>query len=59
MDENDIYNWKMSIDGQNEFKGGTFIVNINMTAYPFKAPEIVFKTKCYHPNVAADGKICT
>ena len=26
--------------------------------YPFAAPEIVFKSKIYHPSVAANGKVC-
>jgi len=26
--------------------------------YPQKAPEVKFKTKIFHPNVYADGRIC-
>ena len=28
------------------------------TDYPFKPPKIKFITKVYHPNIAADGRIC-
>ena len=49
----------MVIEGQGPFTGGKFIVKLGFTEYPFKPPTIEFLTKVYHPNVGADGKICT
>ena len=41
------------------YDGGVFMVDFNFPAnYPFKPPEIIFKTKIYHPNVeTATGKM--
>jgi len=49
----------MVIDGEAEFKGGKFIVEIDMGEFPFKPPGIKFLTKAYHPNIDKEGKICT
>lgn len=35
------------------------MVEVHMDGYPFKAPKIKFHTKVYHPNVSAEGLICT
>lgn len=58
FDQNNIFLWKMVIDGQGPFTGGKFVVEVNMEEYPFKCPKIKFLTKAYHPNIAADGQIC-
>lgn len=58
MSEDSVFLWKLVIDGVDEFKGGKFIVHMDMTEFPFKHPKIEFKTKVYHPNVGEDGKIC-
>lgn len=59
FNEDDPFKWKMVIDGTDAFKGGKFVVELDFSEYPFKPPQIKFLTKVYHPNVAADGKICT
>lgn len=43
------------------YEKGTFGVKIKLPAeYPFKAPEVTFHTRIYHPNVTndAEGQIC-
>jgi ubiquitin-conjugating enzyme E2 D/E len=48
------------IDGQNEFAGGKFIVELDFNDnFPFQAPKIKFLTKVYHPNISKEGGICT
>ena len=41
------------------WQNGVFVLSIRFPSeYPFKAPEIVFETHVYHPNVYTDGRIC-
>ena len=61
-DPNNQYKWQIYIGGPKStpYEGGTFKVICNIDEkYPFKAPDIVFDTKIYHPNVKKDtGEIC-
>lgn len=52
--------WDLYINGPKEspFAGGTFILEINLDNYPFKAPVVTFKTQIYHPNVSEKGEVC-
>mmetsp|Transcript_8290 Transcript_8290/g.25927 ORF Transcript_8290/g.25927 Transcript_8290/m.25927 type:complete len:151 (-) Transcript_8290:55-507(-) len=42
------------------YEGGTWTIELKFAAeYPFKAPNVLFKTKIMHPNVKTDtGEIC-
>ena len=60
FDESDLFKWRMTIEGEQEFAGGKFIVELDFSDnFPFQAPKIKFITKVYHPNVSKEGGICT
>ena len=60
FDESDLFKWKMVIEGEQEFTGGKFVVELDYSDnFPFQAPKIKFLTKVYHPNVSKEGGICT
>lgn len=58
--EDSILNWKARIVPQNEpYLGGAFKIEINFpTEYPFKPPNLMFKTPIYHPNIDEKGQVC-
>uniref|UniRef100_A0A0R3TDB9 UBC core domain-containing protein n=1 Tax=Rodentolepis nana TaxID=102285 RepID=A0A0R3TDB9_RODNA len=56
-----IFHWRATIKGplNSPYSDGYFLLDIKIpNDYPFLAPEIVFVTKIFHPNVHTDGKIC-
>ena len=58
----DLRHWSIMLEGPEEtpYKGGVFSIELKLPAeYPFKAPQIKFLTKIYHPNIKTDtGEIC-
>jgi ubiquitin-conjugating enzyme E2 D len=57
----DLYKWDATIIGPSDtpYEGGVFKLKMTFSQkYPFVAPNVVFKTKIYHPNIDSKGNIC-
>ena len=57
----DLYYWKATIIGPKDTPYEDTIFNIDIflpTNYPYKPPNIIFKTRIYHPNINSQGYIC-
>jgi ubiquitin-conjugating enzyme E2 D/E len=60
IDDN-LFEWEAVIIGPTEtpYEGGVFKLQISIPSnYPYKPPNIIFKTKVYHPNINTAGNIC-
>ncbi|KAI1190467.1 ubiquitin-conjugating enzyme [Nemania serpens] len=61
--ESDLRRWDVTLSGPpgTPYAGGTYSVTVTLPPdYPFRAPQVSFATRVYHPNVTNDslGNIC-
>ena len=60
INENDLFNWKVTIKGPNDSQYKEQIFNLNITFkndYPFSFPDFVFITNIDHPNFHTNERI--
>ncbi|KAG8163655.1 hypothetical protein KVR01_006952 [Diaporthe batatas] len=59
--DGDLTKWRATIKGVDDtpYAGLEFKLSFSFPAdYPYKAPEVLFRTPIYHPNVDFSGRIC-
>ena len=59
--DDDLFLWNILFEGPEDtlYEGGYFKATMKFPQdYPNSPPEMVFKTKMWHPNIYDDGKVC-
>lgn len=59
--DGDLTQWRATLNGVDDtpYAGLVFKLSFNFpTDYPYKPPEVLFRTPIYHPNVDFSGRIC-
>lgn len=59
--DGDLTQWRATLNGVDDtpYVGLVFKLSFNFpTDYPYKPPEVLFRTPIYHPNVDFSGRIC-
>ncbi|XP_017009859.2 uncharacterized protein [Drosophila takahashii] len=61
LENDNLYHWIATIPGPSgtPYEGGRFKMWLKFPDnYPFKAPDLLFKTKIYHCNINISGLLC-
>lgn len=59
--ENIMSEWVAYIRGpsDSQYEGCIYRVTIKIVPeYPFKPPQVLFRTGCWHPNIGVNGHVC-
>jgi len=56
-----LFHWRAQLAGPEEsvYEGGNFELDMKLPLrYPLEPPNVVFRTRIFHPNVSDRGEIC-
>ena len=59
--DDDLFVWNVVFEGPEDslYEGGYFKAQLKFpNDYPNNPPNMIFKTKMWHPNIYPDGKVC-
>lgn len=59
--DDDLFLWNIVFEGPEDtlYEGGYFKAQLKFPDdYPNNPPNMIFKTKMWHPNIYPDGKVC-